>query len=531
MEFKRIVIDKTPFIHIVPKSNIIVSEELEDISKRLIFNIKTYDKLSKSTNYLFTAIIKKPINRFFEFLSQEEKNMLFAMFCKIKFNIENHLSIDFNDVIENIASIIRDTFNQCNLVEKIREYIKSDKEISFPDFSKKVLRPQDSPEKTFVESEYIDLTALSIICKLLFPVFGDIIGIYFKRSSEKTNNADKLFKERFSMGILKYIFEDHFKELIDKLKFYISNEIRKRRDISDSINGLFKGFTINNVNNHILAALFIKKFVNIDFYCKGGDMMVYILVCTKCTLNSIIGGFKNKNEDTIKERFTPSDFPEKFKSDDNKKSNLEVESFNFDYSIDIPVLSRIGMFKLIKDKLEEFQVDEYIYNDVVSFYENNIIHLNPVNILLVSAFFAKELGSVIGVQMANINVFIKAVSFLQIYMINTGYKSLIHLLSIIPQTKIKTIKTSIDNKIIITKGQGLEYRVCKDNFVLLDNFYSWDNYITKTICNFIVNSFHTFNTSPTIWNIIGEENKNGQDFEYDDQIINDIYKFIAHLLE
>lgn len=537
MKFKRVPISisdtkkKVMFIHITkPEGFKPVDKKLEDISNKLLFNIKTYEKLAKSTDWQFNLTMKKPIYEFMNLLSQKERDIIFEMYCKIKYELENNLSINFHDVIENIALIIDNVNTQINLVSKLREYVINSKNISFPDLSNKGNRPQDRKEKTFVMSEYIDLTVLSIICKMFAPVFGDIIGIYFKRNKQE-NNTDKLFKERFSMGILKYIFEKEFSALIEKLKFYIGNEINKKREISQSLSGLFKGYTVNNIENYILSALFIKKFVNVNLYRKDGDMMVYIISCTKYTLNSTIGGLKSKTDDTIKERFTPSDFGDKFGIDDNKKSNLEVESFDFDFTIDIPVLSKIGMNKLINDKLKEFDIDIDIYNEIVDYYFKSIINVTPINKFIISLFFSNELGSSVGIQMIDSLLFSKAVAFLQIYMINKDFKSLVHLMSIIPQTKIKAIRTVEDNKIIISKGQGIEYRVCRDNFAHLDNFYNWDTYITKDICDFIINSYHDFNTSPLIWKMLNEENKNGNDFTYSDSVINDIYRFISFVLE
>ena len=498
------------YLFINPESNI-----NEETMKYLYFNIKTYSKLSR-TDLMLDKL--NPIPNFINKLSKTEQSKLIKMFIDVKKCILFDETKSIEKIASNIGTVIFDVFENMNLVDKLKKYV-IDNKVPIPNLKNIGTRPQDNKKTTFYYEEYLDLTTITLICKLLCGIFGEIIFLV----SNINSSIDNSLKEIYAIFVIKKILDKYFKNLIDKLVYYIENFINKVKSGQD-LNSLFKGYDKSKIRLSVYSIIIIKKFVNIDLYDPGQNIMIYIYRCISKTLESLAGSLKKKN--IIMERYSSSSI---FSDGDNDEEELlEEESFSFNITLDVPILIRYAADQII-EKYEK-QFDPTLFKQVSNYYLFSILDITPINELLVATFLSSEIESAYSIKQLKIFQFVKLITIIQLqFLKNRKYKNLINLLSLTPSTNPKEFMSEIDNRIYLNKGIGTSFRLIKSNLQHLSKEIEWNVQINK-IVNFIIRYNHFYNTCPQIYELMSMPNKNGDIIEYEEDIIHLIYDYIAELL-
>ena len=191
----------------------------EEMLNYLRFNVKTYSKLSTTESAQDKL---KPIPDFINRLSEKNQRILIEMFIEIK----KHILSNKEDTIEKTAvavgNIVFDYFTKMDMIPKLKKYV-IDNKVPIPDLSKIGKRPQDDKKTTFYHDEYIDLTTIALMCKLLSGVFGEIVFLV----SNVNSLIDNSLKEIYAIFVIKKILDKYYKNLINKLMFYIETYAKK----------------------------------------------------------------------------------------------------------------------------------------------------------------------------------------------------------------------------------------------------------------------------------------------------------------
>jgi hypothetical protein len=484
----------------------------------LYFRIDTYAKLGISRDPEAWNFLN-PVNYCLKTLSESDLKLLGRMFYDINIILKNEF-IEIDQLIpitDQIMDLVYQTTSTIGLSEKIHNWVKVSN-IHIPNLENIGNRPQDNKRTTFYLEDYLGLFAIIVYCKLFCPVFGQII---FKISKLVDNSV----KETHCTAILKKVLDADFHDLTEKLLYYIQNVVAKGKAIE--LTSTANGYTLQRYSLSIYSSMLIKKFVNIDLYRDDGDIMVYIVTCSKHSLDSLNINLSTKN--TIKERKGP----DMFSSDaEGNVSRLETESYSSRSTVDVPIIIRLATERMINSVLSEYGLSKREFNRAVKYYNNNPVPITEVSKYITCTFFGHRLGGAKSMYFLHVGTFIKLIALLQLYLIKIQHHpSVIHLLSVVPTGIVKEEISLVDRQIQMNRGgSGYAYNNCKRMFPYAIGNISWDTK-TKSIINFITNNIHHYNTAPNYWDLMNIPNANQKPYTYEEPIIRHIYTFIWHTLE
>lgn len=482
----------------------------------LTFQIKAYSKFSYAAGDQFWISLFKPLNQFLRTLTPAEHLILGEMFGRTKTILDDDFThIGQIEVIsKRLSEIVFTAFDSIQLSRKLIAFIINTK-MPIPDLSNVGTKSYHKPENTFGYDEYVGLTAIALICKLVCPIFSEIIF--------RTKNVlDNSLKEIHCITILRLVLGQDFSELTEKLQLYLLTQTKKYKPLN--LTSTYNGYTHNKLSLFIYAAMLVKKLVNVDICSPEGDIMVYIISCTKYTLSSLTSNMGKKN--SIRLRMDPNGGADI----EGNYSRLETESFLSRTTADIPILVKIGTEHMVRQTLIEYDLDMDEYKKAMEYYAISPSPSTDINKYIISTFMGHRLGGAYGINMLRADTYMKLIALTQLYMISLGAHDIVHALTIIPTDKIKTRFSAIDVRIQMNKGAGFAYRNCKRMFPYSIGSSSWDAK-AKCITDYIIGPVHTYNTAPNLWELMGEECVNDTTYEYDEFIMKSIFKFINHVLE
>ena len=483
----------------------------------LRFNGDTYDTLKKRDTVAWDVVFGS-VNKFLTTLTNEEKQAIGLAFISMHNVLQNMTSATLNQSIASLGDLLLKLDQFVDLSPKLEAFVEKDMPI--PDLSDVGGRPQDTEKMTFRRPHVLKLTTIALWCKLLAPVFGQFFWQY-----KKNTNADNDIKEIHCATILTPLFEKRYKDLILKLNYFVGNILIQQFKQKDDIISAYSGNTIDSQALNGVSSIYTRKFITVDLYKKDGNLMTYITTCLK---NSVDTQYRTaSSKSSIRERETNL---KETTSDEGNTSRLENESFTSKKTADIP---------LIVEWLIDFEVEHYkqregmsddVYEQAMAYYRNNLPPMTPISNYLLCTYFGTDIGGAIGISMISAMSYIKLAIILQFILIKQGFKGLANAIMITPLNRIKTPLTAIDNKVRMTWSNTYAYRNFKQKFPYGVGDRECDGELRK-IVEFLTTRVCTYNTAPVFWDLMDEDNKNGQEYQCTEDIMESLCNFINDIVK
>ena len=493
--------------------------------ERRIFDIRTYARLRNNVSHAWERI--QPANDFLATLDRDEYSYLVKLFIRAKRDLMQvrDRTTAMNAVLA-IDEKVAKTFGKMNLSERLHQHVTEDKRITMPEFTG-VLRPQDTPEKTFVEYEYHLINTIIVISKILFPIFGEIIN-----KIQHVEDTYSGVKEIVAFGIVNTLMTRDFPEITKKLLNYISKMVDTV--LTDDPMLTYHGITETSLTYDKLAKMVVKNFVNHDLYQDGGNVMRYLAVTIKRAISAETSGSNNRM--TYKARI----LPEMGGDDGRNISLLENAVSTASEPVEIPIIIKISVDRFISDYIVKNNINVGFFEKAVAYYKITSLPPTPINELVVAMFVADRIGSAYCVKYMNMEMMVKIIVIIQMYAMQNDFRAVIPLLSLIPTGIAKTDNNdedSADNEIIITEGRGdnpiNSYINLRSETSHLDDFANFNfEELMSGILKFVVDNVHTFNVAPNILETgdTGNTINDGGIVKYDRNVISELHRFLYHLL-
>ncbi len=491
--------------------------------ERRTFHIGTYaDFHTSEKHWLRNDIVNNFINSTFD---QDEKDYLVRLFVRAKRDLDQvRDNTSFINAIVSIDEKVAKTFGKLGMRDRLFDYVCKDPKIIIPDLSEVGNRPQDTPEKTFKEDEYRIIYVIVIIAKMLFPIFGEII---YRVSS--TKYADKLIKEIMAFGIIKSLLNNDFSIITNKLYNYISKIVGQSLDQDPMVS--FYGITATSLLNNQLSKMVVKNLVNIDLYQDNGNIMRYIAVSIKRAIRteSMV-----KNKPTV---YNALILPENGGEDGRNISLLENSVNMSAEPVETSIIAKMAIDVFTTKYIQQNNIRQDIFDQASSFYTITTLPPTPINELIAAMFIAGPVGSAYCAKYMNMQMMIKVITLVQIYALNTGFREIVPLLSMIPTSLVKTSGSGPDNDILIHEGRGTNkvnfYLQLQEHVAHLADFTNFNfNELIGDLLHFVVGTIHTFNVAPAILELgdTGATYNNDGVLAYNNNIISELHRFMYHLL-
>lgn len=485
-----------------------------DLNK-LYFCIDTYKKLATDPPEIWEALLR-PANGFLQHLSEHDSKLLCLFYIDVRKIIDEELIVlrgNLADVSNHIGNKLYDLSVQMDLPSKLIYYCHN-YDIPVPDLSYAGSRMgQDHREEmTFREPEYYRVMAISILCKLLCPIWGDLTYRTIKY-------IDTMQKETHCVGVIMPVLgTELFHEVTQKLYLYISNiiDIEMSRSYTNaSFTATIGGFSKDRFNQSVYAMILVKRYVNVDFYTPNGNLMVWTSTCAKQSFSSLLGTLNKKCH--MMKRIDISDGPDK----GDEESNISVLEYSSKVTIvtaDVPVLIKYGVRKAISNICREYQVSDLDMQAAVTYYHQNPIQVSFLNKILVGTLMGNRIGGARGLKYLSHLEYTQLVVITQIYIANQIHSSLVHLLTAFIEEETKTYTNTIDQRINSLFDSSGEYRACEKIFSYPIDNISIGGILTK-IKDHVTKYNHYANTAPNVSTIMDEDPLTKGELIYYDELV------------
>lgn len=484
---------------------------------RLRFDIYTYKNLRTVTPEHDKWFLLDAVNDFTSTLDNDEWDNLCKMFASVK---RNCVAINSSDTIisglNQIGSRIARTFDRLDLVKRAVAFAHSNEKIIFTKIKNQGKRIQDRPELTWGEDEYRTLTGLSIVSKILFPVFGEIIH----RLSMLPDNTNE-GKEVYAASVITDVFKAATPEVYYKLLFYIANDVKKVID-KDDIAAMY-GITQNAINNRCVAIILIKNMVNFDLY-DVKSIMTYINVSVQKAAKTNYNkktGIHYSDWNSLKTANTE----ERSDSIVDETVGIFTDKVEKRFIINHAADRAVVKFTRVNNFREDLLKSAYDYYHI----GDNIPPMTIFNELIIGVFAGPELGSAYSLRYLNYDKVSRLIAVIQLYMIRTGYDALVPMMSVI-ETDINRPIEVVTNSIMIDRGQSSAYSYVKAMIDHLNNFVKIQPYLDK-FAHYIVATEFRYNVPHDITALCINVNTSEDGYwRFDRDILALMFEFIYKLV-
>jgi hypothetical protein len=397
-----------------------------------------------------------------------------------------------------------------DMVNKIRELIDEENIPISVDPEKGTL-DHHSKSKTWREHEVKELMIIIIICKLLFPIMGNMISRLKPIIKDNSSNLNPYCKAIFSGLISKHWYEIH-----EKLLFYINDKIKKHINLTE-ITQVFNGISQIGLETTTVAELFTKNFINSD-NIGTKSVMGYV----DSMIETVI---KNKVKYTYQEK-TKVAGRKPLQSEENEDSisDLETNSISTKSEFDLIPIVESSIEDCIFSVIDEYGLDSADFYKWEKYYRKNPIIPNMITTTILSGFYNKYISGR-SLEYLKAEYYTKLTITMGLAIKEEGYYNL---LSIITSSMDSTIKP-LDNKLIQKlKTQTNEYNLIQRVFENYDSTFVssiWKELI-KDIINLLSTRKFFYNLHPSVYKTFDTDNVNGGLIPITFDIMNEFYLWI-----
>lgn len=500
----------------------------EKLEHLLTFQIATYVKLKKAStrNYMNDSdnvwnITFASVNRFLNSLEDNDKLAIAQTIVLIHSSLIEFFKQDnlfqINALMRDMGEHINNMDLATNICDKLREYVVNNMVVGVYKGAGK--RAQDSNILTFTPEHVIDLMTITLLCKMLSPLFGVIMKGLDKK-------IDSKLKETHCVAMLNTLFQRKYKALIEKLQHYIKHVVKQC--IDESTSSLMHGYNINSLSFYMYTTLLARQFVNVNLGIKNGNLITYIFVSVKRAIATA------KSTILQKPTYNRKPMSSRHDDEDGNVAQIEIDSLVSRKTMDVPALVVAAIPKTIGMQLNQYSIEVDEYDASTRYYvEKSPIIPNPINKDLNSMFYGKDLGGGKGILMLHGLDYMRITSLLQMIVlsIDANYVPLAHMLTATISTTT-TMDLSINASLFkLNAGSSQAYKSCRQRFE--NSPYGtrgkeWDNHIQQLTDHLVTNTY-VYNTSPWLWNWLETDNLNGKNMEIDERIVTGLCSFYDFL--
>lgn len=474
---------------------------LDKTKDLFVFKISTYVKLNPSRGDDGWNVIFASVNAFMNTLSSNDKTELATCIGLMHGRINNYFQechgnmFDLEQFIGDLGSYLDLLDRNINLCDKLRTYVVGNMPIGLFEGAGK--RAQDSAELTFHPPEVIDLMTITLLCKMLCPMFSTMM-------KNLSQHIDSKLKEIQCANIFSRLFNRKYRLLIAKLDYYIEHTVNQVTETS--LSSLMHGYNSFNLTLYLKSQLLIRQFVNVDLSIRDGNLMTYIIVSVKRAIRTVYS--------TINKLPTYSRKPITTKhEDDGNTAQIEIDSMTSRKMSDTRMLISVAV-EHTRKYLNLYGIDPEDYDAVLAYYGKHPITPTPINQMLCSMFFSDDLGGGRGILYLKSPEYTKLVALLQmiLFQLDTNYQMLAHAMTMQQSSDQGVSSTINDGQFRLNIGATDVYRRCKQRLEASPFGASgkdWDNYIQE-LTNKLLLTGYVYNTAPWLWDWLDQDNLNGK---------------------
>jgi hypothetical protein len=492
-----------------------------------------------------------PINLFFQELSEVEQRVIYDLYAFAKMHIDTLTLDNRRNVQEVIQDRVYQTVHGLGLADKMIEFCRTPRFL-YPDPKDKTdvgKGAHHTEEKTYHPEDYIQVTAISLLSKLMVPIWGEFIAAL------EAVDINQRQREKMAFDLVEATLEDGaFSRIYAKLFYTLGSriiDIRKTFDSrAESLRSAKTSFilTHNSIDDDmfesiVMAAIVVKRMATYSTLLpladgRNPDAMVYIYDGIKRTVAHQLQ-IMSQAMDTMP-RIDQSSH-----GDDDNSSIIDYISKTSNKPIDASVLVSVAAEKWEIDKMVELtNTPRDVFEAAADYYQASSFDVSPLCQAMVATFVGRRLCGSKPLGWLTSPLYQRLVVLLQVYLIRNDMLDLASLVS--AKTSMMPIEGSNPLvSIIETQLETQEYLKCKELFKgytvkpapTLGKKPSNKNkddgekidFVThiRRMVDWLTHYSHAENMAPALWTFANHQTHPiiGSQCRYDEKTMHHLYRF------
>lgn len=463
-------------------SSVTTHNTIMELEKKGVLNNPEFSKTKKNDKRHVVAII----NALYRFMSEDAQYEFAKMyyhygrlkekFTQVLFEINEKTRTDltpqelFRDLVEAISVDVKEVCEKTDIDKVLSDFI-DEMQFPFPDLTGAGRETHHTKDMTFNFPEYYTLTKISLLCKLLFPIWGDLIEIV-----RQTRVVDGAVKELTVCELIyPVLLSPPYASVRDRLAHFIDTNVDKiirdkyKGDVSKvSFIITHKANDIAQFNDTIFAMIIVKKLINYnvmsvdsgDLESKPSDIMKYIHVAISETLSTRLDTMTKKS--STLPRLEP---PENHHNPDNA-TKLDHSAMVTKLSIAIPAMAECYVEYYSEAMVKRLGLSVRQFRGMYKFYTRHNPTPSIFNVGFVASLYADDLSGSSLISHLHYPQFLRCLVITQLYAVKKGYHLLAALLSCeTPGAKPLTYLDPLAGYVKLGTRDNIWYQRCCEYFV------------------------------------------------------------------
>ena len=425
-------------------------------------------------------------------------------------------------MIKRISMRLGALDKEINLLAKMKDYVYGYIPVGI--MKDAGTRPQDRPETTFTAPEVMLVATITLLCKMLCPVYSAIMLATDKfmstDSKESTNRTLAGVKESLCSCILTDIINSHnevnpadglpLKEVTEKLKNYLEHTTKQsHREDKDS--NLVYGYDVHTLAYNLYCTLLVRRLVTVNLARSDSNLMSYIVVCARRSVMGVMGQVA-ANAPTMPRTPIAAE-----SDDDGNIARLETDSLTSRKTADVEALIAVAVKPTVEKVMYLNEINEEEYQACLQYYQTHPLCPNTINTQLNSLLYGRDFDGSVGIKMLRFPEFSQITVLTQMILLqksnDPAYRALAHLVTARPRDVPTSASTELNgNNLWLQVASSNEFRTCAmkfQNSTVTSKNKIWENHVRNIISDITVNHYE-YNTAPYLWDWLEEENLNGK---------------------
>lgn len=419
----------------------------------LYFNIRTYDKISGTSALSNGPAILAPLIRFVEGLSDRNQRILYryyeaahAAFAELDVK-ENIVPQDHTDLIANLFTLTNEMVDKTNLCRKLAAFVRTP-DFVYPDDSEAGKSYYHSTAMTFDQNEIYDMTALSMLFKLLIPIWGEYIAHF------DIFSINPIYREQKAIEIVDEILDTSiFARTYQKFVTYVETIVKRECTMFDKDQNRSVHtdhiFSFHNITEAVFtevieATILLKK--TVLYECgtiKPEGNVSSIMVYIHNGVQNTVGTQLITLSKTVS--ILPLNDQDQREGEENNQSAMEYYAKPSDMPADYPVFIEVMMEREIPKLARDYKVPMADVIELGDFYLRSPFEVGPMAYSCVASLVGNRVCGSASLDYPQFREFSRLVAITQHFMARQGMFSLLPFLSSGNSTAL--MDTELDNNL------------------------------------------------------------------------------------
>ncbi len=510
------------------------------------FCINTYQKIARESSHVGDLILR-PVNLFFETMTIQEHKKLYDFYKYTKMIIPGITKENLREVQETLQNKIMDVILKMKIPERLINFCRTPI-FEYPDFEGIGNKPHHSQEKTYDLDNYVDLTALGLLSKIMVPVWGELVEVLGDIGIDN-NQREKIAFDLLEPTLLESSFDQIYKKLTFSLKASIADD-RKTLDKNPIGNTTTSYVLTHNglddemFNAIVMANIIMKRMAIYECLTRLEDgsipnAMAYIYDGIKKTADTRMRSMRQRIS-TMPRRELPN-----YEKEDNN-SILDHSSVPSKKTFDVPIVIALGAERWeLPRLLKDTNTDIEVFEKAVDYYRENYFDVSYLTQAVVASFVGTRFGGSKCLNYLHPSTYQKVVTIVQMFLIKQNMTDLAMMISSITSKDIVDGgNPNIGMRMSSNMKNTPEYLECLNLFKgsLRKTAYTFGrtdtskkpelvtinfaNHIEK-MSEWIIQYSHVENMAPALWEMSGITDKPvmGRECMFDENIVRNLCRF------